>query len=164
MGPEFCSMNKIVRREVERAIDIGQLSRRRTVAADGDITNTDRSGFCAIRFPEFSFRSMSRCALKNSVPLITTKLDGELDPLVLISLTRTVPASVPSDFQSSCPPDESDALKNSIPLTFVKIPDVEPLTPALISLTRIVPASVPSASPEFIVLDVINGTEEQSLH
>ena len=39
-----------------------------------------------------------------------------------MSLTRTVPAAVPSLFHSSCPFVPSSAVKNSVPLTFVRLP------------------------------------------
>ena len=37
-----------------------------------------------------------------------------------MSLTRTVPAAVPSLFHSSSPCVPSSAVKNSVPLTFVR--------------------------------------------
>ena len=41
-------------------------------------------------------------------------------PPGLMSLTRTVPAAVPSLFHSSAPCVPSSAAKNSVPLTFVR--------------------------------------------
>src|SRR5262249_1143546 len=60
------------------------------------------------------------------------------------SLTRVVPASVPSLFHSSHPCVPSSALKNSVPLTFVRWRGPELPLPVLMSLTSTVPASVPS--------------------
>ena len=40
--------------------------------------------------------------------------------MVLMSLTSTVPAAVPSLFHSSTPCVPSLAVKNSVPLTFVR--------------------------------------------
>src|SRR5262245_33129056 len=63
-----------------------------------------------------------------------------------MSLTRLVPASVPSDCHSSFPCTPSSALKNSCPSRFPShtgYPQPEWL-PGQMSLTRVVPASVPS--------------------
>ena len=63
-----------------------------------------------------------------------------------MSLTRTVPASVPSVFHSSRPWVPSSAVKNSVPPTSVRYvgPLYSPSSPGSMSLTRTVPASVPS--------------------
>ena len=53
--------------------------------------------------------------------------------------TRTVPAAVPSLFQSSRP-----VLGESVPPMFVRLDGKEPATPGLISRSRKVPAAVPS--------------------
>ena len=60
-------------------------------------------------------------ALKNKVPLTLVRLkmfDGEAP--APMSLTRTVPATVPSDFHSSCPIEPLFAVKNSVLLTLVR--------------------------------------------
>ena len=62
----------------------------------------------------------------------------------LMSLTRTVPASVPSLFHSSLPLTPSSAEKNSVPPTAVRSSMSEPEPPGSMSLTRTVPAAVPS--------------------
>ena len=59
-------------------------------------------------------------------------------------MTRTVPASVPSDFHSSSPWVPSEALKNTVPLTLVRERGAADPLPARRSLTSTVPASVPS--------------------
>jgi len=61
-----------------------------------------------------------------------------------MSLTRTVPASVPSDFHSSAPLAAVVALKYSLPLKAVSSFGSEVPVPALMSFTRTVPAAVPS--------------------
>ena len=43
-----------------------------------------------------------------------------------MSLTRTVPAAVPSLFHSSSPFVPSSAVKNSVPFTFVRLLGLEP--------------------------------------
>ncbi len=64
------------------------------------------------------------------------------------SLTKTVPAVVPSLFQSSRPCTKLFAVKNRTPLTLVRLAGVEEVIPTpvngLMSLTRTVPAVVPS--------------------
>ena len=63
-----------------------------------------------------------------------------------MSLTRTVPASVPSLFHSSAPWSPSSAAKNSVPFTAVRLsgPYDSRTGSGLMSLTRTVPAAVPS--------------------
>ena len=61
-----------------------------------------------------------------------------------MSLTRTVPASVPSLFHNSSPLLGSFALKKSVPFTLVRVRGDELSLPGWMSLTRTVPASVPS--------------------
>ena len=61
-----------------------------------------------------------------------------------MSFTRTVPAVVPSDFQSSVPPAKSVATKYNVPFAFVRLLGIEPTPPALMSLTITVPVAVPS--------------------
>ena len=61
-----------------------------------------------------------------------------------MSLTRVVPAAVPSLFHSSVPWLPSSAAKNSVPFTFVRLLGEDEALPALMSLTRTVPAAVPS--------------------
>src|SRR5438552_11256334 len=58
-----------------------------------------------------------------------------------MSFTRTVPAAVPSLFQS---PVGSSVAKKSVPFTFVRLCGFEPLLPGLMSFTSTVPAAVPS--------------------
>src|SRR5262245_24181779 len=74
----------------------------------------------------------------------------------LMSLTRTVPAAVPSLFHSSWPLVPLEAEKNNVPLTFVsswtfELEPYELPPPGRMSLTRTVPAAVPllfhSSSP-----------------
>src|SRR5439155_3962 len=60
-----------------------------------------------------------------------------------MSLTSTVPAAVPSLFQSSGP-FVLKARKKSVPFTFVSPSGPEPPLPGLMSLTSTVPAAVPS--------------------
>src|SRR5262245_11605068 len=83
-------------------------------------------------------------AVKNNVPFTFVRLLGlellGVEPLlpVKISLTRTVPAAVPSLFHNSWPVVPSLAEKNRVPLTFVMyLRSVKPLT-------KVVPVSVPS--------------------
>src|SRR5262245_60999743 len=62
-------------------------------------------------------------AVKNSVPFTVVRYLGperESEPVLsgLMSLTREVPAAVPSLFHSSRPCVPSFAVKNSVPLTF----------------------------------------------
>ena len=62
-----------------------------------------------------------------------------------MSLTSTVPASVPSLFQSSDPFVASLAVKNSVPFTFVRyVGDTNSSAAGQMSLTSTVPARVPS--------------------
>src|SRR5206468_2755014 len=60
-----------------------------------------------------------------------------------MSVTSTVPAAVPSLFQSSGP-FVLKARKKSVPFTFVSPSGPEPPLPGLMSLTSTVPAAVPS--------------------
>ena len=74
-----------------------------------------------------------------------SRLLGEESPGPgLMSLTITVPAAVPSDFQSSSLCVPSFALKYSSPLTLVRPEGFELPEPGLMSLTITVPAAVPS--------------------
>ena len=61
-----------------------------------------------------------------------------------MSVTRMVPASVPSLFQSSWPFVPSLAEKYRVPPTAVRLPGEELAAPGLMSLTMTVPATVPS--------------------
>src|SRR5436190_2037797 len=61
-----------------------------------------------------------------------------------MSLTSTVPASVPSLFQSSVPVPESEAVKKSVPPTAVRAAGDDELFPDTMSLTSTVPSGVPS--------------------
>ena len=61
-----------------------------------------------------------------------------------MSFTCTVPASVPSLFHSSSPPEVPVAAKKSVPPTFSSCEGDELRIPARRSLTNVVPASVPS--------------------
>ncbi len=61
-----------------------------------------------------------------------------------MSLTNTVPAAVPSLFQSSLPLMPSLAEKNSVPFTLVRNAGIESPAPAMMSFTNTVPAAVPS--------------------
>ena len=61
-----------------------------------------------------------------------------------MSLTRAVPAAVPSLFHSSQPCVPSSAEKNSVPLTFVRSLGSKRAAAGSMSLTRTVPAAVPS--------------------
>ncbi len=61
-----------------------------------------------------------------------------------ISLTRTVPAAVPSLFHNSSPLTSSKAVKYRVLPTAVKLRGPEPLEPGPMSATRTVPAAVPS--------------------
>src|SRR6266581_374665 len=79
------------------------------------------------------------------VPLKTVNPTGaELPAPVLMSFTRTVPASVPLVFQSSTPEVPSLAAKYSAPLKTVNPEGEEPIGPGLMSFPRTVPATVPS--------------------
>ena len=89
-------------------------------------------------------------ALKNKVPFTLVKFEGSEEEIPgFISLTKTVPAVVPSLFQSS----KSSklllalpllALKNKVPFTLVKFEGKDLVLPVKISLTITVPAVVPS--------------------
>jgi len=83
-------------------------------------------------------------AEKNKVLPTAVKLVPELDcePL-LMSLTKTVPVSVPSLFQSSSPFVPLFAVKNKVLPTAVRLYG-ELLPEALMSATCTVPVSVPS--------------------
>src|SRR5690348_4128234 len=61
-----------------------------------------------------------------------------------MSLTRAVPAAVPSLFHNSQPVVLSMAARNSVPPTFAREFGYELLAPGRMSLTRVVPAAVPS--------------------
>src|SRR4029078_8930751 len=61
-----------------------------------------------------------------------------------MSLTRTVPPVVPSDFQSSAPFVPSSAVKKTVPPTLVRRNGAELSGPGRMSFTRLVPALVPS--------------------
>src|SRR5262245_16473503 len=61
-----------------------------------------------------------------------------------MSLTRTVPAAVPSLFHNSRPFTESSVEKARVPLTLVRLEGIELPDPGRMSLTRTVPAAVPS--------------------
>ena len=61
-----------------------------------------------------------------------------------MSLTRFVPAAVPSDFQSSSPCVPSSAIRKRVPATFASPLGLELALPGLMSLTSFVPAAVPS--------------------
>ena len=70
-------------------------------------------------------------ATKTSVPFTFVSLAGSLLPLPgTISRTSTVPAGVPSLFHSSVPVGFADvksvAVKNNLPLTFVRFCGFEP--------------------------------------
>ncbi len=76
--------------------------------------------------------------------MLTISIMLELDPPDRISLTKTVPSSVPSLFHNSPPLIPSSALKNKVPPATVNACGVLPAFPGLMSLTRTVPAVVPS--------------------
>ena len=78
-----------------------------------------------------------------------------------MSLTRTVPAAVPSLFHSSTPCVPSSAAKNSVPFTFVRSLGYELRLPGLMSLTRTVPAAVPSLFHSSDAVRAVVGREEQ---
>ena len=62
-----------------------------------------------------------------------------------MSLTRTVPEEVPSDFHSSLPWLPSLAAKNSVPFDVRQVGrELELAEPGLMSVTRTVPEEVPS--------------------
>lgn len=62
-----------------------------------------------------------------------------------IFFTRTVPAVVPSDFQSSCPFVPSLAEKNNVQLLFTTSPvPLDPVDQGLMSFINVVPQLVPS--------------------
>src|SRR6266571_17747 len=99
-----------------------------------------------------SARKYSAPLAPSLIPLKTVKPKGEELPApVLMSFTRTVPASVPLVFQSSAPELPSLARKYSAPLKTVNPRGVEP-APGLMFFTHTVPASVPlvfqSSTPE----------------
>src|SRR5207302_660138 len=77
--------------------------------------------------------------------LLGEDVDGKPKELPgLMSLTRTVPAALPSLFHNSRPFTPSSATKNSVPPTAVRYPGYEPELAGLMSLTRTVPAALPS--------------------
>ena len=78
-----------------------------------------------------------------------------------MSLTRTVPAAVPSLFHSSSPVEPSSAVKNSVPFTFVRLLGSEPAPLGMMSLTRTVPAAVPSLFHSSTPCRAVVGREEQ---
>src|SRR5439155_1092125 len=78
-------------------------------------------------------------------PLTLARLPGEEEPAPgSMSLTSTVPCSVPSLFHSSYPVSGRKAVKKRVPLTLVRLEGQEEAAPGLVSLTSTVPASVPS--------------------
>src|SRR5262249_49191687 len=89
-----------------------------------------------------SFASNSRTPLKLTKAPLATSFIGRIElpvarPRGFISLTRTVPCSVPSLFQISNPCWPSLAEKKSVPLTFVKNDGYDELPPGKMSLTSV---------------------------
>lgn len=103
-----------------------------------------RLGGAAFGFSAQSSYPPVPLAVKYSVPFELARLRGvePPDPGV-ISRTRTVPAVVPSLFQSSTPFTPSFAAKYNIPFTAVSPCGVEKTPKGLMSLTSTVPAVVP---------------------
>ena len=121
----------------------------RTVSSSNPASTTDTwvpAGSREVRLHN-SLPWIPSLALKNNVPFMFTKSLGmELTDPGLMSLTSTVPSSVPSLFHNSTPFSPSLAPKKSVP--FTKLVDKEvvpkdPDEPGLMSLTITVPASVP---------------------
>ena len=78
-----------------------------------------------------------------------------------MSLTRTVPAAVPSLFHSSVPLAPSSAVKKSVPSDVRQVRGLELPVPGLMSLTRTVPAAVPSLFHSSSPWRAVVGREEQ---
>ena len=91
-------------------------------AAGVDVLDQDGAGGGAVALPQLDARASPSLAVKNSVAVDVASGSGGYEPAApgLMSLTRTVPAAVPSLFHSSSPSPASLAVKNSVPLTFVR--------------------------------------------
>src|SRR4051794_38701618 len=83
--------------------------------------------------------------MKNTPRLVTVWECGVDDALPgRRSLSRTVPAAVPSVFHSSVPVAGVDAGNHSSPPTEAQMPGAEPMAPGARSVIIAVPAVVPS--------------------
>ena len=78
-----------------------------------------------------------------------------------MSLTRTVPAVVPSDFQSSVPWVPSLAAKNSVPPTFVRFPGFELPLPGSDVLDHDGAGGRAVRLPQLSAVGAVVGREEQ---
>ena len=78
-----------------------------------------------------------------------------------MSLTMTVPAAVPSDFQSSSPLAPSSAVKNSVPPTFVRFGDTNVAAARVDVLDQDGAGGRAVRLPKLRAVDAVVGREEQ---
>ena len=119
--PQLRAVSAVVGREEQRAVHVRQVSWGTSCRCRIDVLDQDGAGGGAVALPQLVpcvavvGREEQRAVHVRQVSRGTSRsLPG------LMSLTRTVPAAVPSLFHSSLPCVPSSAVKNSVPLTFVR--------------------------------------------
>ena len=141
---QLAAVDAIVGREEENAVHVRKAIGGRIVAAEKDVLDKCRAGFGAVALPQLgSVGIIVGLEVEGAVDVGEVSLDSEPPPPALMSLTNTVPVSVPSLFHSSKPLVLLSATKNSVPFTFVRLKGIESPRKKM-SLTITVPASVPS--------------------
>ncbi len=121
----------------EQRSGAAQGQRGGALRARPQIGEEDGAGCRAVALPD-SRPAASLSAANTSTPLISASSKGAM------SRTRTVPAAVPSVFQSAGPCTPSSARKKRAPPTTVSSLGSEEQMPGQMSRTMTVPASVPS--------------------
>ena len=123
--PELPPRYAIIGCEEESSVDAGRAIEIRALFPGADVLDQHRASRRTVGFPELIIRfAIVGRKEQGSVDVVIWLIsdpDGE-EPtgpktVRLMSLTNTVPAAVPSDFQSSRPVTPSSAGKNRVPLT-----------------------------------------------
>ena len=131
--------------EEQRAVDVGQDAGRRSCRARIDVLDQDGAGGGAVALPQLVAVGAVVGAEEQRAVDVGQMLGVELAAPGSMSLTRTVPAAVPSRLPELVAVGRRRwRVKKSVPLTFVEIPGTLSRRAGEMSLTRTVPAAVPS--------------------
>ena len=159
-------------REVQRTVHFFHVERvgivRRAVVGivpGMDVLDHDRSRCRAVRLPQFpAVRAVSRREEQDAVDFRKARCTWTDCPSLpaSMSLTKTVPPLVPSDFHNSSPFSPSSAVKNRVsPMAISELLSVKAaVEPAAMSLTKIVPAAVPSDFQSSCAIGSVVGHKE----